>query len=153
MVAVDGVPNSLIGVRLGADEQVDRAALARGAAGAIKIPEASVLITWNEVKAFLASQQQLGLPPHRPATGKFLPTITAGPDLIKALANAMGKESADLTSPARHQLKPMQISASADVRLRVARRKHRAQHVVGILEAGMGSSKTSTWSLALTTIT
>jgi hypothetical protein len=135
VVAIDGVPDSLTGVRLGADEQVDGAALVRGAAGAIKIPEAPVLVTWNEVKAYLANQQQLGLPPHRSTTGKILPTITAGPDLIKALANSMGKESADLTSPARNQLKPMPISASADVRLRVdVKDAPPAQNVVGILE-------------------
>lgn len=135
VVAIDGAPDSLSSVRLGADEQVDRAALARGATGAIKIPEAQVLLTWNEVKAFSASQQQLGLPPLHPAPEKVLRSVTAGPDLIKALARMMGKQSADLTSPAKKQLKPMQIPASAEVRLRVdVKEAPPAQNVVGVLE-------------------
>ena len=135
VVAIDGLPESLNAVRLSVDEQVDRAALARGAAGCIKIPDAQVLVTWNEVKAYLASQQQLGLPPRRSGSGKVLPVVTAGPDLIKALAKAMGKESSDLISPARKQLKPVQIPASADVHLRVdVKEAPSAQNVAGILE-------------------
>lgn len=135
VVVFDGVPDSLASVRLSADEQVDQAALARGAAGAIKIPDAQVLATWTEVISYLAGQEQLNLPPRRPASGRALPAITAGPDLIKAIAKAMGKESSDLTSPARKQLKPAQIPASADVKLRVAvKPAPPAQNVVGILE-------------------
>jgi len=135
VVAFDGVPDSLSAVRLSADEQVDRAALARGATGAIKIPEAQVLVTWNEVIAYLAGQEQLALPPLRPVSGKALPAITAGPDLIKVIAKAMGKESGDLTSPARKHIKPGQIPASADVKLRVGiKDAPPAQNVVGILE-------------------
>ncbi len=135
VVAIEGVPESLKGFRLSADEQVERAARARGAAGAIKIPNAQVLATWNEVMSFVASQQQLGLPPQRSASGKFVPVVTAGPDLIKALAKAMGKESADFTSPASKPLPPMVIPVSADVRLRVhVKEAPLAQNVAGILE-------------------
>lgn len=135
VVAIDGVPDSLTGIRLSEDERVDRAAFARGAAGAIKIPDPQVLITWNDVKSYLASQQQLGLPPHRSPSGKKLPMVTAGPNLIKALAKAMGKESADLTAPANKQIKPTAISASADIRLRVdSKEAPAAQNVAGILD-------------------
>jgi len=135
VVAFDGVPDSLPAGRLSADEQVDLAALARGAAGAIKIPEAQVLATWTEVVAYLAGQEQLSLPPRRPASGKVLPAITAGPDLIKVIAKAMGKEGGDLTSPAKKELKPVQIPASAEVKLRVGiKEAPPAQNVVGILE-------------------
>ena len=40
----------------------------------------------------------MSLPPKPTASGKTLPEITAGPELIKALAKAMGNESSDLTS-------------------------------------------------------
>jgi hypothetical protein len=135
VVAIEGMPDSLNGVRLGADEQVDRAALARGATGAIKIPEAQVLLAWNEIKASLAGQQQLDLPPLRHASDRVLRSVTAGPDLIKALAKAMGKQNTDLTSPAKKELKPMQIAAKAEVRLRVdVKEAPPAQNVAGVLE-------------------
>ena len=136
VVAIEGVPESLKGLRLGADEQVERAARSRGAAGVIKIPDAQVLITWSEVMSLLASQQQLGLPPRPSASGRVLPVVTAGPDLIRALARAMGKESAaDLTSTAARHLRPALIPASAEVRLRVdVKEAPPAQNVVGILE-------------------
>jgi hypothetical protein len=137
VVAIEGVPESLRGLRLSGDEQVEEAARARGASGIIKIPEAQVLTTWSEVMSFLSSQQQLGLPPRRSrsASGKVLPLVVAGPDLIKALARAMGKESADLTSQAVRHLRPMAIPATAEVRLRVdVKEAPLAQNVVGILE-------------------
>ena len=135
IVALDGLPDSLKGVRLSADEEVDRVALARGAAGVIRIPDAQVLLTWNEVKSYLVGQQQLSLPPKRSASGKGLRGVTAGPDLIKAVAKLMGYQSADLISPANKQLKPMVIPASADVRLRVdVKEAPTAQNVAGILD-------------------
>jgi hypothetical protein len=135
VVAIDGVPESLRGLRLSADEEVERAARARGAVGAIKIPSAQLLTTWNEVMSFVANQQQLGLPPRRSASAKSVPSVTAGPELIKALAKAMGKESVDLTSAANKDLRQMEIPASADVRLRVdVKEAPLCQNVAGILE-------------------
>lgn len=135
VVAIEGVPESLMGLRLSADEQVERAARARGAAGVIKIPNAQVLITWSEVTSFLASQQQLGLPPRPSASGRDLPVVTAGPDLIRALARAMGKQIADLTSSTGKHLRPTVIPASAEVRLRVdVKEAPLAHNVAGILE-------------------
>jgi Peptidase family M28 len=129
-----GVPASLTKVRLRDDEQAESAALAHGAIGAIKIPDPSMLISWEQLKNWLVSQQQLGLPPKPTASGKSFPEITAGPELIKAIAKAMGKESSDLTKSS-NDLKPAEIAATADVRLHVeVTEAPPAQNVVGILD-------------------
>jgi Zn-dependent M28 family amino/carboxypeptidase len=76
----------------------------------------------------------MSLPPKPTALGKTLPEITAGPELIKALAKAMGKESSDLTA-APLKLVPGEIPATAEVKLQVdVKDAPPAQNVVGILD-------------------
>jgi peptidase M28-like protein len=134
VVIVDGMPDSLKAVRLGADEQADASALAHGAIGAIRIPNAQMLLSWEQLKVWLGGQQQLGLPPRKTAAGKILPQIIAGPELIKAIARTMGKESSDLMA-AVNKLKPAVLGATADIRLRVeVKDAPPAQNVVATLE-------------------
>ncbi|HSE37017.1 MAG TPA: M28 family peptidase [Blastocatellia bacterium] len=134
VVIASGTPDSLKGVRLNIDEQADAAALAHGAVGAIKIPDAQTLLTWDQLKFWLGGRQQLGLPPRKTAAGKVLPQITAGPDLIKAIARVMGKQSSDLVSPAP-RLKPAELAASAEIKLRVdVKEAPPAQNVAAILD-------------------
>ena len=134
VVIAGGTPDSLKGVRLGSEEQADGAALAHGAVGAIKIPDAQTLLAWEELKVWLGGRQQLGLPPRKTVSGRSLPQITAGPDLIKAIAKLMGKQSSDLVPPGA-KLKPAELDATAEIRLRVdVKEAPPAQNVVGILD-------------------
>ena len=134
VVMVDGTPNSLKGVRLNTDEQADQSALAHGAIGAIRIPDAQTLLTWEQLKVWLGGQQQLGLPPRKARSGRSLPQIVAGSDLIKAIAKLMGKESSDLIAAAS-KLKPAELSANAEIKLRVDEKEAPpAQNVVAILD-------------------
>lgn len=134
VVIAGGTPDRLKGVRLGSDEHADGAALAHGAVGAIKLPDAQTLLAWDQIKVWLGGSQQLGLPPRRAVSGKSLPQITAGPDLIKAIARLMGKQSPDLIPPAA-KLEPAELDATAEIRLRVeVKEAPPAQNVVGILD-------------------
>ncbi|MFY9557963.1 MAG: M28 family peptidase [Blastocatellia bacterium] len=134
VILLSGVPGSLKGVKLSDDEQSAAAALAHGALGAIRIPDAQTLLTWEQLKIWFGGQQQLGLPPKTTSSGKSLPQITAGPDLIKTIAKAMGKETADLTSNAK-TLEPSSLSASVEIKLQVdVKEAPIAQNVAGILE-------------------
>jgi Peptidase family M28 len=134
IVIADGVPESLKDVRLSGGEQGEGAALAHGAIGVVKIPDAQTLLSWDQLKAYAAGPQQLGLPPKAPASGKNLPEISAGPELIKAIAKALGKESSDLVArPSR--LKPSDVPANAEIKLRVdVKEAPIAQNVAGILD-------------------
>lgn len=133
VVMLSGLPDALKNVQLTADEMAETAALAHGAIGAVKIPNAQTLFGWDQLKIF-EGQPQLGLPPRTTASGKSLPEITAGPDLTKALAKAMGKESSDLTS-SPNKLKPVELAASAEIKLRVdVKDAPPAQNVAGILD-------------------
>ena len=134
VVMADGIPDSLKGVRLNTDESADAAALAHGAIGAIRIPDAQTLLTWDQLKVWLGGQQQLGLPPRKTRAGKSLPQINAGPDLIKAIAKLMGKESSDLIGV---KVKPAELGANAEIKLRVdVKEAPPAQNVVAILDGG-----------------
>jgi hypothetical protein len=134
VVIADGVPESLKAVRLKDDEHAEAAALAHGAIGAIKIPDAQTLLTWDQLKVWFGGQQQLGLPPKTTAHGKSLPGFAAGPDLIKAIAKTMGKESSDLVGPSI-KVKPAELAAAAEIKLRVeVKDAPPAQNVVGILD-------------------
>src|SRR5262245_15249958 len=104
VVAITGVPEPLSGLRLSNEEQAESAALAHGAIGMIRIPDAQTLLAWGQLKALLGSRQ-LGLPPKTTTSGKVLPEINAGPDLIKAIAKAMGRESSELVA-ADSKLRP-----------------------------------------------
>ena len=134
VVIADGSPESLRNKRLGDSERAEAAALAHGAIGAVKIPDAQTLISWDQIKAYLGGSQQLGLPPKTTQSGKRLPEIAAGPELIKAIAKAMGKENQDLIKYA-NRFKPLEIAAAAEVRLRVdVKEAPPAQNVAGILD-------------------
>jgi peptidase M28-like protein len=134
VVIADGTPESLKNVKLNGGEQAEAAAIEHGAIAAVKIPDAQTLLSWDHLKGFLGGQQQLGLPPRTTADGKSLPGIAAGPELIKAIAKAMGKESADLVTSA-NKLKPTEIAATAEIKLRVdVKEAPPAQNVVGILD-------------------
>ena len=134
VVIADGTPESLKGVRLNEAERAEAAALAHGAIGAIKIPDAQTLLTWDQLRVWFGGQQQLGLPPKATADGKSLPGFAAGPDLIKAIAKVMGKENSDLVGPVI-KLKPVEIEATAEIKLRVdVKDAPPAQNVVGILD-------------------
>ena len=134
VVMVDGTPAVLKGVKLNSDEHADASALAHGAIGAIRIPDAQTLATWDQLKVWYAGQKQLGLPPRKTASGKTLSQIEAGPDLIKAIAKTMGMESSDLVgSP--DKIKPAELAASAEIKLHVdVKDAPPAQNVAGILE-------------------
>lgn len=113
------------------DEQAGSAALAHGAIAVIKIPSAQIF--WEQLKVEFGGQQQLGLPPRPTASGKVLPEITAGPELTKAIARAMGKESSELVNPSK--IKPAELTTSAEIKLRVTvKEAPPAQNVAGILE-------------------
>ena len=134
VVIANGAPEQLKNVRLQDDEQAEAAALAHGAIGAVKIPDAQTLLSWDQLKVWLGGSQQLGLPPRTTATGKILPEINAGPELIKAIAKAMGKESSDLVASA-NKLKPAELAVSAEVKLHVdVKDAPPAQNVAGILD-------------------
>ena len=134
IVIADGTPDSLKGVRLNNNEQADAAALAHGAIGAIKIPDAQTLLTWEQLKGWFGGPQQLGLPQRKTPSGKALPQIMAGPELIKAIATTMGKESSDLVAKA-NKLNPADLVASAEIKLRVdIKEAPPAQNVAGILD-------------------
>lgn len=134
VVVVGGQPESLKGVTLSGAESGQGAAIAHGAIGIIRIAEPQMLLAWSQVKSFLGGPEQLGLPPKTNAVGKALPEIIAGPELIKAIARAMGKEFSDLTA-SRVTLKPAEISATAGIKLRVAvKEAPHAQNVVGVLQ-------------------
>jgi hypothetical protein len=131
VVIADGSPESLKNARLSDGEQADAAALAHGAIGAIKIPDAQTLLGWDQIKAYLGGSELLGLPPK---AGKRLPEIAAGPELIKAIAKAMGKENHDLINYGG-KLKPAELAATVEIRLRVdVKEAPPAQNVVGILD-------------------
>ena len=135
VVIADGTPESLKGVRLNDGEQAEAAAIEHGAIGAVKIPDARTLLSWEHLKVWLGSQQ-LGLPPRTTASGKSLPGIAAGPELIKAIAKAMGKEKSDLITHA-NKLKPAELAATAEIKLRVdVKEAPPAQNVVAILDGG-----------------
>ena len=134
VVMTDGTPESLKGVALASQEQADASALAHGAIGAIRIPDAQTLVTWEQLKIWLGGQQQLGLPQRKTLSGKALPQINAGPDLIKAIAKLMGKESNDLVASVS-KLRSVEIAANAEIKLRVdVKEAPLAQNVAGILE-------------------
>jgi Peptidase family M28 len=128
VVMTSGLPESIKDVRLGSDEQAETAALAHGASGVIRIPDAQTVSTW------FGAPQELGLPPKTPASGKVFPEITAGPELIKAIAKAMGKESSEPIS-AVSKMRPAELIASVEIKLRVdVKDAPPAQNVVGILD-------------------
>ena len=134
VVTVDGVPDSLANVSIELEERSTDAALAHGAIGTITIPAAPVLLQWNEIKLYLTRNDQLGLPLRANRSGKILPAILAGPDLIKVIAKAMGKDSSYLMTLGK-TLQPMALTATADIKTKATSKDAPpAQNVTGILE-------------------
>jgi hypothetical protein len=134
VVMLKGVPESLNNAGLKGSELADAAALAHGAIGVILIPDAQTVLGWDQLKQWLGGQQQLGLPPKTAPSGKILPRVTAGPELIKTIAKSMGKQISDLTGD-NVKLKPVELEASAELKLRVeVKDAPPAQNVVAILD-------------------
>jgi hypothetical protein len=130
-----GSPESLKSIRLDNNEQGATAAFSHGAIGVITIPDAQTVLIWDQMKA-LQSVQQLGLPPRNVVAGKIVPEIIAGPELIKAIAKTLGKESSDLIGSS-NKVKPADLGVSADIKMRVdVKDAPPAQNVVGILDGG-----------------
>jgi len=135
VVIGSGTPDSLKRIRLDNNEQGSTAAFSHGAIGVITIPDAQMLLSWDQLKA-LQSVQQLGLPPRNVVAGKSVPEIIAGPELIKAIAKTLGKESSDLIGSS-NKVKPADLGVSADIKMRVdVKEAPQAQNVVGILDGG-----------------
>src|SRR5215216_2989169 len=119
VVFVQSTPEHLANAGLGEDEKEVSAALSHGAAGAIIIPPSQMIPAWDQIKSYMAGQDRLGLPPREDSTGKALPAIGAGPNLIKALAKAMDKDPSYLMNPAGKPLEPMPIPATVSMKIKV----------------------------------
>lgn len=134
VLIASGAPPSLQHTGLGDDERGEAAAVAHGAIGLIKLPDAQTILGWEQIKSWMGGQKQLGLPPRPTAPGKSIPEVTAGPELIKALAKAMGTDSSVLVAPG-DKLKPAEVAATAEIKLKVSvDDAPAAQNVAGILE-------------------
>jgi hypothetical protein len=134
VVAVNGQPNSIRKLIVTESEQGEQAALAHQAAALITVtPDA--LLTWEQTKSYLSSLQNLGLPPHATASGKVFPAISAGPELIRAIARALGKEDSYLFTSAGKPLSPSVMPVTAEIKMKVeVKDAPLAQNVVGVLE-------------------
>ncbi|HXG94838.1 MAG TPA: M28 family peptidase [Blastocatellia bacterium] len=132
VVEITGAPDALKNARLAANESGMGAAQAHGAVGMIIIPSAQNLLVWNQLKEYMANQQELGLPPRVIQSGKPFPSITAGPNLIKALSRSMGVENLLVKG---EPVRPAAIPATAEVKMTVAvKDAPPAQNVAGVLE-------------------
>lgn len=133
VVISSGDPSSK-NVRASDNERGQSAAVAHGAIGLIKLPDAQTILGWDQIKSWMGGQKQLGLPPRPPASGKAVPEVTAGPELVKLIAKAMGTESSVLVAPG-DKLKPAEVKANAQIKLKVAvEDAPPAQNVAGILD-------------------
>lgn len=137
VVIAGGAPETLIGVRLSDEESGYRLASARGAAGVILMPPSQLLLAWPQARTYM-TREQISLPPRANQSNqsnKVTPVISAGPELIKAIAKAMGKESSYLVSPGGKPLQSARISATAEVKMQVSVKETAPAHnVVGVLE-------------------
>jgi hypothetical protein len=135
VVLVQSTPEQLANASLGEDEKDISAALSHKAAGAIIIPPSEMIPVWDQFKSYMGGQDQLGLPPREVSSGKALPVVGAGPNLIKAIAKAMDKDPSYLMNPKGKPLEPMPISATAAMKMKVeAKDAPQAQNVAAILE-------------------
>jgi hypothetical protein len=124
-----GAPDSLRNARLSASETEGEAALAHGAAAVIEIWPPAFLMQWEAIKGALG-RESLGLPPRG-----GLPTIAAGPDMLKMIAAAMGKDAVYLTQAAGKPLQPAKTGVRVSLKMVVDEQKAPpAQNVVGILD-------------------
>ena len=129
-----GEPASLKGARLPDNERGESAALSHGAIGAIKLPDPQTMLGWEQMKSWMGGQKQLGLPPRPTVSGKTLPEITAAPELVRAIAKAMGTDASVLAAPGE-KLRPAAVAATAEIKLKVAiEDAPPAQNVAAILD-------------------
>jgi len=134
VVIASGGPASLKDATLQENERDESAALAHGAIGAIKLPDAQTMLGWEQIKSWIGSQKQLGLPRRPTASGKVLPEVTAGPELIKAIAKAVGTDASSLISPGE-KARPAVLTATAEIKLKVTvEDAPSAQNVAAILD-------------------
>jgi hypothetical protein len=135
VVLVQATPASLANVQLGDEEKDVRAAASHGAAGAIIIPPPHVLAAWEQIRSYLAGRDQLGLLPQNASPGKATLGLGAGPNMIKAIAKALGKEPSELMNTEGKPLQPAAMSATAEMKMKVeVKNAPPAQNVAGILE-------------------
>jgi hypothetical protein len=135
VVLVQGTPDALKNAKLRDEEKDLQPALSHGAAGVIFIPPPQFMTGWEQIKGYLMARDQLGLPPRESSSGKTIPSLGAGPNLIKALARAMGKDASYLTDAAGKPLQSMAIDATAAMKMKVdVKDAPPAQNVVGMIE-------------------
>jgi hypothetical protein len=134
VLIANGEPDDLKNAKLGLGERGAEAASAHDAAAAIEIPPAQFLIAWEQIKRFFG-HSTLGLPPLPSQNGKVLPTISAGPTLLDALAKLLGKEQSYLSHPLGKPLIPTATGAQLTIKMIVdSREAPPAQNVVATLE-------------------
>jgi hypothetical protein len=133
IVAVARRPEKLKAANIPEAEREEGAALSHGAEAEILVPGSDLLSGWRQIKDSF-QHERIGLPPKGSVTG-FTSRVYAGPDLVNALAAAMGKEASYLK---QYQGQPGQapsISASASIAVAVdVKQTPPAQNVAGILE-------------------
>ena len=135
VVFVQATPQSLASVSLGDEEKDVRAAISHGAAGAIVIPPLQVLTAWDQIKSYLTGHDQLGLLSQDAPSGKTMLSLGAGPNMIKAIARAIGKDAANLMNTEGKPLQPAAMAATAEMKIKVeVKIAPPAQNVAGILE-------------------
>ncbi|MFP5264661.1 MAG: M28 family peptidase [Blastocatellia bacterium] len=135
VVLVQATPASLANAQLGDEEKDLRAAASHGAAGAIIIPPAHVLAAWEQIRSYLGGRDQLGLLAQDSSSGKATLGLGAGPNMIKAIAKALGKEPSELMNTEGKPLQPATMPATAEMKMKVeVKNAPPAQNVAGILE-------------------
>jgi hypothetical protein len=131
VVAINPEPAALSAAGISDDGLIEQTAMERGAAGIIFISSNDV---WLYLKSF-GSGEQLSLPPRPNASGKVLPTIQAGPNLIKTIAAALSKPASSLMVFDAKPMKAAPLNYTAELKVGVTvKDSPPAQNVVGILE-------------------
>ncbi|MBI3653037.1 MAG: M28 family peptidase [Acidobacteria bacterium] len=130
VVALNGNPDFMNAAGDAAAATLEQTAAERGAVGLILISAPDV---WFYSRASSASEQ-LSLPPRANANGKILPTLQAGPNLIKAIAAALNRPAAALTHLDGKPVKAATLNLIAEWKLSVkVKDAPLAQNVVGVL--------------------
>ncbi len=133
VVLKEGLPPSLNAAALLENERGEEAALTRGAVGVIRVAPPHYLSSWEDVTGWIM-REQLGLVP-RPAVGKSIPTIIAGPPLVEALAGLMKIDRSHLTTESEQAPKPARIQGSARIKMAGSvKLAPPTQNVVAVLE-------------------
>jgi hypothetical protein len=134
VVVASGIPKSLEHLQIADDERGIGAAQSHGALAEVAIAPRNLLAAWDQIKASLQRDEQLGLPARNSGAARPFPAFFAGPELINALAHIMDKEEAYLHGGGK-ALEPSAVPASADLKVAVETKSAGpAQNVAGILE-------------------